>query len=87
MSYYSFDNGGEDLWSDYDATMQGDAALAAGMSGNALAVNTAGAVAIVENNRELTTDWTITYWVNTTATFDKEISVLEDAARKYSLSL
>ena len=86
-SYYSFDNGGEDLWSDYDATMQGDAALAAGMSGNALSVNTAGVGAIIENNRELTTDWTITYWVNTTATFDKEISVLEDADRKYSLSL
>ena len=86
-SYYSFDLGGEDLWSDYDATMQGDAALAAGMSGNALSVNTAGVGAIVENNRELTTDWTVTYWVNTTATFDKEISVLEDADRKYSLSL
>ena len=86
-SYYSFDLGGEDLWSDYDATMQTGATLAAGMSGNALSVNTAGVGAIVENNRELTTDWTITYWVNATATFDKEISVLEDADRKYSLSL
>ena len=86
-SYYSFDSSGEDLWSDYDATLREGAALAPGMSGNALSVTAAGVGAVVENNRELTTDWTVAYWVKTTADFDKEISVLEDADQLYSLSL
>ena len=90
-SYYSFDNIDgttvTDEWSGYDATMQGDASVAAGMSGNALNVTTAGVGAIVENNRELTTDWTVSYWVNTTADFTGEISVLEDADQLYSLSM
>ncbi|MBQ7229516.1 MAG: Ig-like domain-containing protein, partial [Oscillospiraceae bacterium] len=90
-SYYSFDNVSgssvADEWSEYDVAMQGDASIAAGMSGNALSVNSAGVGAIVENNRELTTDWTVTYWVKTTADFTNEISVLEDADQLYSLSL
>ena len=63
------------------------ATIAAGMSGNALSVNSAGTGAVVENNRELPTDWTVAYWVKTTADFTNEISVLEDADQLYSLSL
>jgi len=90
-SYYSFDNISgttvADEWAEYDATMKEGAAVAAGMSGNALNVTSAGVGAIVENNRELTTDWTVAYWVKTTADFTNEISVLEDADQLYSLSL
>ena len=90
-SYYSFDNiSGStvtDEWAGYNATMKDGATVAAGMSGNALSVNSAGVGAIVNNNRELSTDWTVTYWVKSTANFDREISVLEDAEQKYSLSL
>ncbi|MBQ2383920.1 MAG: Ig-like domain-containing protein, partial [Oscillospiraceae bacterium] len=86
-SYYSFNTDGEDLWSDYDATMKEGATIAPGMTGNALNVTSAGVGAVVNDNRELTTDWTVTYWVKTTADFTNEISVLEDADLKYSLSL
>ena len=90
-SYYSFDgvNGAtvNDEWAEYDATMKDGATVAPGMSGNALNVTTAGVGAIVEGNRELSTDWTVTYWVKTTADFTNEISVLEDAEQKYSTSL
>ena len=85
-SYYSFNSSGEDLWSDYDATLKDGASLAPGMAGNALCVTTAGVGAMVENNRELS-DWTVAYWVRTTSDFDKEISVLEDAEQKHSLSM
>ena len=85
-SYYSFNTDGEDLWSEYDATLLEGATIVPGMAGNALSVNTAGVGAIVNDNRELT-DWTVAYWVKTTADFTREISVLEDAEQKYSLSL
>ena len=90
-SYYSFNsvdgNTVADEWSDYDAAMKDGASIAPGMSGNALNVTTAGVGAIVNNNRELDTDWTVAYWVNTSADFSSEISVLEDAEQKYSTSL
>ena len=90
-SWYSFDavegTAVADGWGGYDATMKEGATIAAGMSGNALSVGTAGVGAIVENNRELTSDWTVAYWVKTTADFTGEISVLEDADQLYSLSL
>ena len=86
-SYYSFNSSPDDGWSGYDAKLQAGATYAEGMSGNALSVNTPGIGALVENNRELTTDWTVTYWVKTTANFTDEISVMEDADLKYSLSL
>ena len=90
-SYYSFDSidGASviDGWAGYNATMKDGATVAAGMSGNALSVSTAGVGAIVENNRELTTDWSVAYWVKTTADFTDEISVLEDADQLYSLSM
>ena len=90
-SWYSFDDVSgsavADGWSGYDATMKEGATIAAGMSGNALSVNSAGVGAVVENNRELDTDWTVAYWVKTTADFTNEISVLEDADQLYSLSL
>ncbi|MBR7179761.1 MAG: Ig-like domain-containing protein, partial [Oscillospiraceae bacterium] len=90
-SYYSFDNVNgstiADSWSTYNATMQDGASVAEGMVGNALNVTTAGVGAIVEDNRELSTDWTVAYWVKTTADFTGEISVLEDADQLYSLSL
>ena len=90
-SWYSFDDVSgttvADGWSTYNATMLDGATIAAGMSGNALSVNSAGTGAVVENNRELPTDWTVAYWVKTTADFTNEISVLEDADQLYSLSL
>ena len=86
-SYYSFDTNADDLWGGYNATMKDGTTLAEGMSGNALSVNAAGMGAIVESNRELSTDWTVIYWVKTTANFTDEISVMEDADLKYSLSL
>ena len=90
-SYYSFDNitGSTvtDEWGGYDAAMKEGASVAAGMSGNALNVTAAGVGAIVEGNRELTTDWTVSYWVKTTADFSGEISVLEDYDQLYSTSL
>ena len=90
-SWYSFDDVSgsavADGWADYDATLKEGATIAAGMSGNALSVNSAGVGAVVENNRELNTDWTVAYWVKTTADFTNEISVLEDADQLYSLSL
>ncbi|MBQ7099015.1 MAG: Ig-like domain-containing protein, partial [Oscillospiraceae bacterium] len=89
-SYYSFDNVSgstvADDWAEYDATLKDGATIAAGMSGNALSVNSAGVGAIVNDNRELS-DWTVAYWVKTTANFTSEISVMEDADQKYSLSL
>ena len=90
-SWYSFDavdgTTVADGWAEYDATMLEGATIAAGMSGNALSVNTAGVGAVVNDNRELSTDWTVAYWVKTTADFSGEISVLEDADQLYSLSL
>ena len=90
-SWYSFDavdgTTVADGWADYDATMLDGATIAAGMSGNALSVNSAGVGAVVHDNRELSTDWTVAYWVKTTADFTNEISVLEDADQLYSLSL
>ena len=90
-SYYSFDNVSgttvTDDWSGYNATLREGATVEAGMSGSALSVNEAGMGALVENNRELETDWTVTYWVKTTASFSSEISVMEDADQLYSLSL
>ena len=91
VAYYSFDNVTgttvEDEWGDYDATMKEGATTAPGKSGNALSVNTAGMGAVVENNQELDTDWSVSYWVNTTAAFTDEISVLEDYDQAYSTSL
>ena len=91
VAYYSFDNVDgttvTDEWGDYDATMKDGASIAVGKSGNALNVTTAGVGAVVNDNQELDTDWAISYWVNTTADFTDEISVMEDADQLYSLSL
>ena len=89
VAYYSFDNVTgttvTDEWGDYDATLLGS--IAAGKDGNALNVTEAGVGAVVNDNQELDTDWAVSYWVNTTADFTGEISVMEDADQLYSLSL
>ena len=90
VSYYSFDNvtGTKlvDEWGDRDGVIAGG--IEAGKSGNALSVTEAGVGATIDGTlNTLDTDWTIGYWVKTTSDFDKEISVLEDAAKEYSFSL
>ncbi len=94
VAYYSFDKvEGKTLtneWgSDRNGTIADSATIAYGKKGNALSVNVAGEGAVItEDYTDLDGgDWTVGYWVKTTASFDKEISVLEDAGRNYSLSL
>ena len=60
---------------------------AKGKIGNALSVTEALQGMNVSGTNTYTEDWTVAYWVKATTDFDKEISVLEDAAKKYSFSL
>lgn len=89
VAYYSFDNVDgttlKDGWGSRDGVISGN--IAEGKDGNALSVTEPGVGAVLNGTSGLGDTWTISYWVNTTADFTGEISVLEDAEQKYSFSL
>ena len=93
VAYYSFDNSDDALvneWADdRNGTIAESATLVDGKQGKALSVNVAGEGAVVtEDSSDLDNgDWTVGYWVKTTADFTSEISPLEDSTRSYSLSM
>ena len=89
VSYYSFDEitgtTVKDEWGNRDGQLLG--ATAKGKQGNALSVTEALNGVTVTGDNTTSGDWTIGYWVKATSDFNQEISVLEDAEKKYSLSL
>ena len=89
VAYYSFDDITgtivKDEWGNRDGQLLGSTAK--GKQGNALSVTEALNGVTVGGENTLSGDWTVGYWVKTTSTFDKEISVLEDATKKYSFSM
>ena len=89
VAYYSFDDVDgttvKDSWGDRDGVLSGS--IAKGKDGNALSVTEAGKGVVLTGTSGLGKTWTISYWVNTTADFTGEISVVEDAAKKYSCSM
>lgn len=93
IAYYSFDNITDtttlvDECGNHNGTISESATIVDGKLGKALSVNEAAMGAIVTDYDTYDDkNWSVAYWVKTTSEFDKEISVLEDADKKYSLSL
>ena len=90
-SYYSFDKDkdGEvvDEWGSRNGINEGT--IGEGKSNNALKVTEDGKSVTLEGDSKIAADdaWTIAYWVNTDAEFNKEISVISDKDKAFAASL
>lgn len=91
VSYYSFDKDkdGEvvDEWGSRNGINEGT--IGEGKSNNALKVTEDGKSVTLEGDSKIAADdaWTIAYWVNTDAEFNKEISVISDKDKAFAASL
>ena len=91
VSYYSFDKDkdGEvvDEWGSRNGINEGT--IGEGKSNNALKVTEEGNSVTLEGDSKIEDDdaWSITYWVNTDAEFNKEISVISDKDKAFVASL
>lgn len=91
VSYYSFDKDKDgkvvDEWGSRNGINEGT--IAKGKSNNALKVTEEGKSVTLEEDSKIAEDdaWTITYWVNTDAEFNKEISVISDKDKAFAASL
>lgn len=91
VAYYSFDNdkGGtvNDQWGSRDGKNLGS--FENGKSGKALKVTKAGEGVELDGDSGIGPDdsWSIVYWVNTDADFNKEISVISDRNKDFAGSL
>ena len=91
VSYYSFDKDKDgkvvDEWGSRNGINEGT--IAKGKSNNALKVTEEGKSVTLEGDSKIAEDdaWTIAYWVNTDAEFNKEISVISDKDKAFAASL
>lgn len=91
VSYYSFDKDkdGEvfDEWGARNGINEGT--IGEGKSNNALKVTEDGKSVTLEGDSKIAADdaWSIAYWVNTDAEFNKEISVISDKDKAFAASL
>ena len=91
VSYYSFDKDkdGEvvDEWGSRNGINEGT--IGEGKSNNALKVTEEGNSVTLEGDSKIEDDdaWSIAYWVNTDAEFNKEISVISDKDKAFVASL
>lgn len=91
VSYYSFDKDKDgkvvDEWGSRNGINEGT--IAKGKSNNALKVTEEGKSVTLEGDSKIADDdaWSIAYWVNTDAEFNKEISVISDKDKAFAASL
>lgn len=91
VSYYSFDKDKDgkvvDEWGSRNGINEGT--IAKGKSNNALKVTEDGKSVTLEGDSQIAADdaWSIAYWVNTDAEFNKEISVISDKDKAFAASL
>ena len=91
VSYYSFDKDKDgkvvDEWGSRNGINEGT--IAKGKSNNSLKVTEDGKSVTLEGDSKIADNdaWTIAYWVNTDAEFNKQISVISDKDKAFAASL